>query len=141
MSLMPSADSVLCSEAEWLRSLTLSPRRPNLLVLCNAARIERVVTRLMNLCAQPVYTRILPNELHLPAQQSGTLLLWDVATMRLGQQIELYDWMDGGTGELQVVSLTSAPLPLLVEDGLFLEGLLHRLDVVSLVARQKTDRM
>lgn len=134
MSLVHSADCISFSEAEWLRSLTLPPRRPNLLVLCNAAGIEWVMPRLVSLCAQPVHIRSLPDELYLPAQTSGTLLLWDVATMTLGQQIKLYDWMDGCTGEMQVVSVTSAPLSLLVEDGQFLEGLFHRLNVVSIVA-------
>jgi Sigma-54 interaction domain len=136
-SLMYSADRSLFSDAHWFRALTMPPRRPSLLVLCDAAGSEGIVQWLAPRCAQPVHTRILPEGLRLPVQKNGTLLLWDVATLTLRQQIELYDWMDGCTGDMQVVSITSAPLRLLVEDGQFLEGLFHRLNGVSIVAMQQ----
>src|ERR1700691_2402838 len=99
-----------CWGAEWRRLLTLPPRRPSLLVLCHAPSSTWVMPWLMHRCAQPVRTCILPGDLVLPAQKSGTLLLWDVATLTLRQQIELYDWMDGCSGIVQVVSVPSTAL-------------------------------
>jgi hypothetical protein len=138
--LMQSAENVSLPDSEWLRLLTLPPRRPSLLVLCHAPGIEWVVPWLMRRCAQPAYTRFLPGDLRLPAPTRGTLLLSDVASLTLRQQIDLYDWMDRCTEDMQVVSVTTAPLRLLVEDGQFFEGLFHRLNVVSLVAMQKPKR-
>ena len=57
----------------------------------------------------------------------------------------LDDYVDGVRAtdrprDAQVISITSAPLLPLVEDGQFLEGLFYRINVVSLVARVGHDR-
>ena len=65
----------------------------------------------------------------------GTLLLKDVASLTLSQQVMLYDWLTSACGDMQVVSVTTAPLQALVEHGEFLEGLFYRLNVIRLDAR------
>jgi DNA-binding NtrC family response regulator len=71
---------------------------------------------------------------------AGTLLLWDVARLTRGQQMQLHDWITDRPRDAQVISISSAPLLPLVEDGEFLEGLFYRINVVSLVATIGHDR-
>jgi hypothetical protein len=48
--------------------------------------------------------------------------------------MELHEWWSGCRQDAQVISVTSAWLPALVECGRFHEGLFYRLNVVSLTA-------
>ena len=86
------------------------------------------------LCSRPPCICALPGPLHLPVDDPAPLLIGDVSTLTLPQQIELYDWLDRFSGSAQVLSVTSAPLWPMVERGRFLEGLFYRLNVVSLTA-------
>jgi transcriptional regulator of aromatic amino acid metabolism len=131
--LMNSPDVVSLSEAALLRHLTDVDRRPNLLVICTDVSIDTVVERLMAFCSPPYYSCSLPGALTLPSGRTGTLVLTDVEEMSLSQQITLCDWMSGDR-DIQIVSVTSAPLRPLVESGQFLEGLFYRLNVVCLEA-------
>src|ERR1051325_2421804 len=88
----PSEVIVSFADGEWLQFL-LSQQRPNLLMICRSGGIEVVVQRLMNLCVRPLHTCHLPGELTLPGEKEGTFLLWDVAQLRLDQQVRLHDWM------------------------------------------------
>jgi DNA-binding NtrC family response regulator len=92
----------------------------------------------MTWCALPFRFSALPGTLELPLIRRGTLLLNDVTAMTLSQQVMLYDWLSDGCGEMQVVSVASAPLEILVEDGQFLEGLFYRLNVLRLNADRGT---
>ena len=123
------------SEAEWRRFLISERPRPNLLILCAPDEIESVVARVMSLCTGPVHGRRLPGELALPDALTGTLLLWDVAQLTLGQQIALHDWITERPQFAQVISVSSSPLLPLVQDGQFLEGLFYRMNIVSFVAK------
>ena len=76
----------------------------------------------------------LPGKLDLTDATKGTMLLADVAMMSLGQQMRLYDWLSAAHDLPQIVSVSSVPLRPLVDDGRFLEGLLYRLNVISLDA-------
>jgi DNA-binding NtrC family response regulator len=87
-----------------------------------------------DLCAGTPYVCLLPGELHLPTPAPGHLLIGDISTLTLRQQVDFYDWLDRYGDAVQVVSLTSAPLWPLVERGRFFEGLFYRLNVVSLTA-------
>ena len=122
------------SETEWRRFLISERLRPNLLIVCASEEIEVVVTRVMGLCKRPVHARQLPGELSLSEDLTGTLLLWDVAQLTRGQQMKLHDWITDRPRDAQVISITSASLLPLVEDGQFLEALFYRINVVSLVA-------
>ena len=128
-------DVVSFSETEWRRFLTSERLRPNLLIVCAGEEIQAVVTRVMGLCRRPVHPRKLPAELSLSEEMTGTLLLWDVAQLTRGQQRTLHDWITDRPRDAQVISITTAPLLPLVEDGQFLDALFYRINIVSLVAR------
>jgi hypothetical protein len=128
------------SEADWRRFLISERLCPNLLILCARQEIQTVVTRVLSACRRPVHACPLPGDLSLSDDMTGTLLLWDVAQLARGQQMQLHDWITDRPRDAQVISISSAPLLPLVEDGEFLEGLFYRINVVSLVARVGHDR-
>jgi DNA-binding NtrC family response regulator len=150
---MRSTDFVGVSDRILLQWLTLRDLRPNLLVTCGNIASEAIAKHLMTFCAPPFHVCALPGTLRLPSAASGTLFLADVAALTLTQQIVLNDWISAergwarmdrggigaGRGGVQIVSLTSAPLWPLVEDGDFLEGLFFRLNVVCLQAQSMED--
>jgi hypothetical protein len=86
------------------------------------------------LCVHTPHVYFLPGPLDLPADDARTLLIGDVSTLTLQQQIDFYDWLERGNETVQVISLTSAPLWPLVTSGRFLEGLFYRLNVMSVSA-------
>lgn len=120
------------SDAVLLRWLTGDGRRPNALVQCAPESIDTAMRHLMTWCALPLRYCSLPGTLELPSPARGTLLLREVASLTLSQQVVLYDWLTAANGAVQVISLTTVPLDQLVEDGEFLEGLLYRLNVVRI---------
>jgi hypothetical protein len=126
------------ADATLLQWLTARGHRPNVLVECPRGSADTVVRHLMTWCALPFRFSSLPGTLELPTIRRGTLLLKDVATLTLSQQVKLYDWLTVGCGDMQVVSVSSAPLQALVEGGEFLEGLLYRLNVIRLDAGRGT---
>jgi transcriptional regulator of aromatic amino acid metabolism len=121
------------SELMLLLSLSAQQNRPNLLISCTDAALDAVLTQLHALCASPVHECALPGPLTLPKKPAGTLLLHHVEALTIDQQIALYDWMTGAR-QVQVVSITAAPLLWLMEHGQFLEGLFYRLNTVCLMA-------
>jgi hypothetical protein len=136
---MHSTDFVGVSDLVLLQWLTLGDFRPNLLVTCRDVEIAAITKHLMSFGAPPFHVCTLPGALRLPSAARGTLFLEGVAALTLRQQIVLNDWISAGRGELQIVSMTSAPLWPLVEDGEFLEGLFFRLNVVCLEAQSAGD--
>jgi DNA-binding NtrC family response regulator len=141
MMTLHSPHLVSLSEARLLRALTSEQRRPNLLVVCNDVSVEAVVRHLVAYCEPPYHLTSLPGHLDFPEKKKGTLLLTDVAKMSLGQQLEVYDWLTVGCENLQVVSVSSAPLRPLVDVGRFLEGFLYRLNVIYLDATPVQDHV
>src|SRR5882762_3624682 len=133
---MRSTDFVGVSDRVLLQWLMLRNLRPNLLVTCGNVESEAIAKHLMTFCAPPFHVCALPGMLRLPSAASGTLFLADVAALTLTQQIVLNDWISAergwvgmghggigaGRGWVQIVSMTSAALWPLVEDGDFLEG-------------------
>jgi len=138
MSATPPPDlSISFSEGDWLRFLTSDKWRPNLLISCQEHGLGPVVMRLIDACAQPLHLhQIRPHRglLDLPAEVAGTLILWDIAQLTPDQQVDLYGWMNRRHHRAQLVSVTAAHLPGLVERGQFHEGLFYRLNVISLRA-------
>jgi hypothetical protein len=133
--LAKSPDFISFSEMPLLGAAAASSTRPNLLVICNGTSVGDVADELRQLCTQPCLSCRLPGALHLPwPEMAGTLLLHDVAQLTIAQQIALGDWIGQRLGGMQVVSVTQAPLPALVQDGLFLEGLFYRLNTVTVRA-------
>jgi hypothetical protein len=112
--------------------LAAQKRRQNYLVQCPAGRFEGIGAHVMAFSAPPVRLCRIPGPLCLPPERTGTLVIDDVAGLRLDQQITLFDWLGSGGGDVRVISVTAAPLGALVESGAFLEGLFHRLSTVQL---------
>jgi hypothetical protein len=106
----------------------------NVLVQCSGGSLAAGFEEMAELCAGTPYVCLLPGDLHLPDTAPGLLMVGDISTLTLRQQIDFYDWLDRFADSVQVVSLTSVPLWPLVEQGRFLEGLFYRLNVVSLTA-------
>jgi transcriptional regulator of aromatic amino acid metabolism len=135
---MHSTDFVQVSDLVLLQWLTLRELRPNLLVTCGHVEIEAITKHLMAFCAPPFHVCPM-GTLRLPSAARGTLFIEGVAELTLRQQILLNDWISAAHDRVQIVSLTSAPLWPLVENGEFLEGLFFRLNVVCLEARSTAD--
>jgi transcriptional regulator of aromatic amino acid metabolism len=116
-----------------LLSLWLASQRPrqHFLVRCEPGGFDSLAAQVAMVGAPPVRLCRLPGCLQLPPDRQGTLLLNDVATLALQDQIALYDWLGTGAGDLRVISVTAASLASLVARGAFLEGLCHRLGAVQ----------
>jgi transcriptional regulator of aromatic amino acid metabolism len=134
MMKLHSPQLVSLSEASLLHALMSEPRRPNLMVVCRRVTAEAAVRHVVSYCEPPYQMVSLPGKLDLTDATRGTMLLADVATLSLGQQMRLYDWLSAGHDLPQIVSVSSVPLRPLVDDGRFLEALLYRLNVISLDA-------
>jgi len=135
MTFVNSPDFVSFSDMDLLRALTTSDRRPNLMVDCTSGCADDVFEQLRAICSTPFHACQLPGPLQLPADGHGTLLLYDVATLTIAQQVTLFDWLHHRQGGMQVVSMTSKRLMGMVCDGRFLEGLFYRLNTISITAR------
>jgi transcriptional regulator of aromatic amino acid metabolism len=123
-------------EFPWMAAAMLGRRRSNLLVLCRDGEPDGMLAPMMAFCRRPVQVCRLPGALTLPDDPNGTLVLMDVGALLLGQQMKLYDWLEGAGRECQVVSIARESVYPLVEEGRFMEALYYRLNVVSLGAGQ-----
>ena len=90
----------------------------------------------MTFCAAPVRWCRLPGPLQLPTDNRGTLLLNDIASLAIPEQIALCDWLARSTANLRLIVGTTANLSSLVEDGRFLEGLFNRINDVQFDLRE-----
>jgi transcriptional regulator of aromatic amino acid metabolism len=134
MIAMHSPDLVALSNTTLLRALTSKNRRPNLLIACKDVGVSSVVNEVLAFCAPPFHFCVMPGRLDLPATKEGTIVVTDVSALTIGQQVTLSDWLDHGSRNVQVVSLSYAPMKPLVDEGRFLEGLFYRLNVIYLDA-------
>ena len=127
---MHSADLACLSDETLLKWLTARDKRPNLMVRAHGTPVEAVAERLARVCAHPVTACHLPGRLRLPDDRQGTILLQNVSSMSVSQQLALNDWIDAGRDMPQFISITTTNLWELVLDGSFLEGLFYRLNVM-----------
>jgi hypothetical protein len=128
----PTFDTNSSSDIRLLLWLAWHGHSPNLLIRCPRPDFDAVGQHVLRLCAGPIRVCSLPGPLLLPERDEGTLLLNDVAALRCDQQIILNDWISAGSGRVRIVSVTSAPLAPLVENGTLFEELFYRLNVVQL---------
>lgn len=110
---------------------------PNVLIQCSDGAGESIAEQIRASCTRPLHLCALPGPLVLPAVPQGSVVLCGVEGLSFIQQLVVNDWLTHRPGA-HVVSVTSAPLPALVADGRFLEGLYYRLNVVRVDARERT---
>ncbi len=121
------------SDTRPLNSFSFNTRKPNILIVSTEKARETVTEQMAASCRPPVHICRVPGPLYLPAS-CGTLVLTDPAELEMNQQLALYDWISRHHPS-RVLSVTSADIPSLVRDGLFLEGLYYRLNTVRVDAR------
>jgi len=68
----------------------------------------------------------------VPRPAEGTLILLGVEGLDADQQAQLLQWIDEGTGRVQLASISSEPLFPLVEAGTFDASLFYRLNIVRI---------
>ena len=132
MSTFRSSEFAWAPEAILLNGFTSLDRRPNVLVTGPLPELDSVSERILPWCARPCQVLALPGALRLDAERPRTLLVRRVETLALAQQIALYDWLTASRGRVQVFSLAATPIDELVDAGVFLESLFHRLSTVRL---------
>jgi hypothetical protein len=125
---------LLRAEDAWLRGVVSGDPHVNVLVQCSDVPIASTFLEMAELCSRTPWLCPLPGALQLPESEHGPVLIGDVSTLTLPQQIDFYDWLDRFGESVQVISVTSASLWPMVQRGRFLEGLFYRLNVVSLTA-------
>lgn len=128
------------ADRRLLQSLTSLDRPPNLLVVCAGVPATNVIESFRDWCRPPAHVCRLPGALRLPAIARGTLFLENVTAMTLAQQIAFGDWLDGTSGEPQIVSVAPASVWAAVQAGEFLEGLYYRLNTIVVEATAPESR-
>ena len=135
MLVMNSPETTSFSDLALLRMLSSRSHRPNLMVMYKNVPVKSVLEQLAPAWEAPIQVRRFPGVLDLPPYMYGTLVLADIDQLTIGQQIWLSDWLGRKGNDVQVVSITRAPMDELVFEGRFLEGLFYRLNTV--VVREK----
>jgi sigma54-dependent transcription regulator len=80
---------------------------------------------------QPITSWSSGQPLALPSlEQRGTLVLHEIGTLGLLEQIQLLEWSERAMGNTRVISTTSAPLLPRVRAGGFIDTLYYRLNTV-----------
>ena len=109
--------------------------RVNLLLMGREDVVQPMVESLAARFHQPVGTWSPGERLVLPpAERTGTMVLNDVGSMALQEQIQLLEWLGTAIGRTQVVSTTPAPLLSRVESGKFIDTLYYRLNTICVDA-------
>lgn len=129
-------DSIALGEsllAEWR---LVRARRPNVLLTGALAATEVLMATLRPYLRAPIYYWAPAVALPAPGDVA-TLVICDIASVRLEHQHILLSWLDQVVpGQTQVVSTTDVELFALVEQEMFLEALYYRLNIVRLDGRQ-----
>jgi hypothetical protein len=126
-------DFELVDTTAALAGFFFNSRNPNMLIVATEKAREGVTEQMAASCRPPVHMCRVPGPLYLPAA-CGTLVISDLAMLEMNQQLALYDWISRHHPS-RVLSITSADVPALIQDGLFLAGLYYRLNTVRIDAR------
>jgi hypothetical protein len=94
--------------------------------------IEVVVQRLLPHLREPVVSIQPGAAFSLPGMEIGTLVLNQVATLTIQQQMHLLEWSNTASPRPQLVSTSREPLYPRVERALFAEALYYRLNVIRI---------
>jgi len=105
---------------------------PNILIVGSAVEAERVLEHIRPTLLTPMASWGTTATQHLPAPVFRTLIVRDVDGLAAAQQANLALLLRRSAVELQIVSIARQPLFPLVTQGLFLDELYYRLNVVVL---------
>ena len=109
--------------------------RVNLLLMGQNDIVQPMIDALSARFHQPVGTWSPGERLVLPpAERTGTMVLNDVGSLALQDQIQLLEWLGTASGRTQVVSTTHSPLLPRVQSGKFIDTLYYRLNTVCVDA-------
>src|SRR5258708_26556355 len=123
-----------CNE-EWS---VLTRARVNTLLVGPDAITSQVLDAFQPVFRLPI-ARCQATALPLSARVEGTLIIEHLDRMNLASQRRLLEWIDAGTGSLQVVTTACCPLFPLVDAGRFLATLYYRLNVLYVLWRATED--
>jgi hypothetical protein len=107
--------------------------RLNVLLVGSADMVRLVLQTQMPALRKPVVSWS-PGEPFVlpPVERTGTLIVHEVGSLSLHDQLQLLEWTTGGTPRAQVISTTSTPLlPRVCARG-FIDALYYRLNTVYL---------
>ena len=107
--------------------------RVNLLLLGNGDVVHQVMAGLKERVHQPVARWSPGEDFVLPAaEETGTMVLNDVGSLAIQDQIQLLEWLATAHGRTQVVSTAPTLLLPRVKSGAFIDTLYYRLNTVCL---------
>src|SRR5688572_27908837 len=129
MTMVQTLESSIVHDV-WLRCVIDQRHRPYIMYESKGVLVAAAAAEMLSMSTHRLRVGLVPGDLHLPAEGGGTLMVGDVSTLTVQQQIAIFDWMDSLVERVQVISITSVPLLRLVEEGHFLDGLFYRLNVV-----------
>jgi hypothetical protein len=122
------------STDQGLEVLQLAEKhRVNVLLMGSNDVVHRVLAALHERLHEPV-ARWSPGEQFVlpPAEKGGTMLLNDVGSLAIQEQIQLLEWLTTAHGRTQVVSTAPSLLLPRVKAGAFIDTLYYRLNTVCL---------
>ena len=107
-------------------------RRLNLLLIGPQGVIQSVLELMMPGFPAPIVWWRPGQRLVLPPTSSspGTMILHDVEALTCEEQRRVFEWLEQGMDQRQVISTTSGPLVELVQAGAFSNALYYRLNTV-----------
>ena len=127
---------VHCDESPAARSvsedlLLMETARVNILITGQDDAVRPVLETLLEAVPKPIATWSPGEPLALPSlDRSGTLVLHEVGSLGLREQIQLLEWSGLAMGSIQVISTASTPLLPRVSAGAFIDTLYYRLNTV-----------
>jgi len=104
----------------------------NVLVEAPAALAGLLLAALRPHLRTPIHEHHPKAGVPVPQPNEGSVILLDVASLSLGEQAELIEWLNGRDGRVQVAATSSEPLFPLVERGSFDAALFYRLNIVRI---------
>src|SRR5262252_5225756 len=105
---------------------------PNILVVDSGVKFERALAEIRPILRLPLVEWSPRKMPHLPAIAFRSLIVRDAECLTATQQRSLFALLSRSLGRVQVVSIANVGLFPLVAQGLFLEDLYYRLNVVLL---------
>ena len=107
--------------------------RVNVLLVGVGGRTRNVVGMILRDRDEPIASWSPGERLLLPSvARGGTVVLHEVGSLSVDDQLQLLNWLEHAVARTQVISTTSRPLLPLVQAGSFIETLLYRLNTICL---------